>query len=101
MSLFSRLFGAGGGSSKPEPEREAYEGYLITPTPLKDGSAYRLRAEIVPEGGGEPQTIIRADTFQAEEEARAAAVRKAKQVIDEQARLGRGSVSGAQEPNGG
>ena len=82
MPLFSKLFG--GGSSK-EPEPETYQGFRIYPTPEKESGGYRLAARIEKEVGGETrrQHFIRADVFSSEDEARAASVRKAKQLIDE------------------
>lgn len=93
MSLFSRLFGSGVASA-PEPQPEIYKGFAITPTPIREGSRYRLSARIVPEGGGgEGETIIRADTFEDLDAATAASVRKAKQVVDEQHARGRGPAA--------
>ena len=83
MSLFSKLFGGG---SAPEPASETYEGFKITPEPQKDGNQFRLAARIEKEVGGEVKShhLIRADLFQDRDAAAVAAVRKAKQVIDEQ-----------------
>ncbi len=83
MSLFSRLFGGG---SEPPPEPETYKGFAITPTPVKEGSRYRLSAKI--EKDGATQEIVRADVFEDLETANDVAIRKAKQVIDEQERMG-------------
>lgn len=83
MSLFSRLFGGG---SEPEPEPETYKGFSITPTPIREGSKYRLSAKI--EKDGTVQEIVRADVFEDLQTATEVAIRKAKQVIDEQERMG-------------
>ena len=83
MSLFSRLFGGG---PEPTPDPEIYKGFSITPTPVKEGSRYRLAAKI--EKDGAIQEIVRADVFEDLETANDVAIRKAKQVIDEQERMG-------------
>lgn len=80
MSLFKKLFG--GGASSPEAEPETYNGYAITPDPIKEGPIWRLAAKI--EKDGKHHHLIRADTLDSREAAAAAAVAKAKQVIDEQ-----------------
>ena len=80
MSLFSKLFG--GGAAKPESKPETYEGFTITPTPIADGSHYRVSAMI--EKDGKSHTLIRADTLDDLQGANAASIRKAKQMIDEQ-----------------
>ena len=84
MSLFSKLFGGGGSPKTPEPE--TYEGFRIFVEPIKEGSGYRLAARIEKEVGGEVKShrVIRADTFQSEDEARQYSRAKAKQMIDEQ-----------------
>lgn len=79
MSLFSKLFGGG---SQPEPERETYEGFTITPTPAREGSRFRIGATI--EKDGKTHHLIRADMLETLEDANAASLRKAKQMIDEQ-----------------
>ena len=80
MSLLSKLFGGG---AKETVEPETYKGFAITPTPIREGSKYRLSARIERDGV-EVETLIRADTFEGLEAASDASVRKAKQVIDEQ-----------------
>lgn len=83
MSLFSKLFGGG---DTPAPEPETYEGFAIYPDPMPEGRQYRLQARIEKEVGGEVKshTVIRADVFESRDAAEAAAIVKAKQVIDEQ-----------------
>lgn len=84
MSLLSKLFGGGGGGKEPDPV--VYQGYRIIPTPMKEGSEYRLAARIEKDEGGETKAhvLIRADTLGSAEAASDAAVAKAKQVIDQQ-----------------
>lgn len=79
MPFFSKLFG------KPEQkpaESVMYEGYVITPQPMKEGHVYRLSALI--EKDGKTHHLIRADTLPSVEAAHEAAIEKAKQVIDQQ-----------------
>jgi hypothetical protein len=85
MSLFSKLFGGSGGS-EPKIPPETYEGFTITPTPIKESSGYRISARIEKKIDGEVKshTIIRADTIEDPKVATEASLRKAKQVIDEQ-----------------
>lgn len=85
MSLLSRLFGGGGGGAAEQPA-ESYEGFSITPDPIKEGGSWRLAARVEKEIGGETKThrLIRADTFQSADEAASASIAKAKQIIDEQ-----------------
>jgi hypothetical protein len=80
MSLFSKLFGGGG--TAPEPASETYEGYKITPNPAREGSRFRIGATI--EKGDKTHHLIRADMLETQEDANAASIRKAKQMIDEQ-----------------
>jgi hypothetical protein len=84
MSLFSKLFGGSGAPKTPEPEE--YEGFRIIVDPVKEGGGYRLAALIEKEIGGEVKRhrLIRADTFQSQDEARQFSLAKAKQMIDEQ-----------------
>ena len=88
MSLFSRLFGSGSRDDAPEAaaSAETYQGFTITPTPLKDSGGYRLSARIEKEVDGEPKThtLIRADTVNDPDTAASASLAKAKMLIDEQ-----------------
>ena len=81
MSFLKRLFGGG---ETPEPEPEIYNGFRITPTPIAEGSVYRLSAKIEKEVGGETltHTLIRADTVGGLDTATEASRDKARQVID-------------------
>ena len=79
MPLFSKLFGG----AKPEAAPpESYKGFAITPVPEKEANGWRLAARI--EKDGQVHNLIRADVIQSKEEADAASVAKAKQMIDEQ-----------------
>lgn len=79
MALFSKLFGG----SKPDAAPvELYKDCAITPVPQKEGGGWRLAARI--EKDGQEHMLIRADVLQTKEQADAAAIAKAKQVIDEQ-----------------
>ncbi|MEM1078566.1 MAG: HlyU family transcriptional regulator [Pseudomonadota bacterium] len=78
MALFSKLFGK---SEPTGPEAETHEGFTITPQSVKEGGQYRLTAVI--EKDGKSHTLIRADHFGTADEANAAAVTKAKMLIDQ------------------
>jgi len=82
MSLLGRLFGGG---TPEEPTTVDYEGFTITPTPIKEGSKFRLSAKIAREVDGEVKEhiLIRADTLDSQDQADEAAVNKAKQMIDQ------------------
>ena len=84
MSLLSKLFGGGGGSS-PKADPEEYQGFQITASPAKEGSRYRIAATIEKEVGGERKVhnLIRADVLEDYEGACEASVSKAKQLIDQ------------------
>lgn len=88
MSLLSRLFGSKGKSESPKETVQSveYEGFRITPQPMKEPQGYRLCALIEKEVGGVPKShrLIRADTISDAEECAAASVAKAKQMIDQQ-----------------
>lgn len=85
QGLFARIFGLGG-ASKPAVAAEEHNGFAIYPEPVKEGTQWRIAARIEKEVDGEVKVhrLIRADTLESEEAARAASVGKAKQVIDEQ-----------------
>lgn len=84
MSLFSRLFG-----SKPSEEPKAtsleYEGFRITPQPIKEAQGYRLSALIEKEVDGALKShhLIRADTISDFDVCSDAAISKAKQMIEQ------------------
>ena len=84
MGWLSDLFG---GASKPEvPAGEDYNGFHITPQAMKAGTVWHIAARITFDVDGETKVhdLIRADTLQTQEEAAAASVAKAKQLIDQQ-----------------
>jgi len=88
LSRIGSLFGvekADDGARRDE-EMVVYQELRIYPTPISEGGQWRLAAAIV-KGTGEDaveHTLIRADVFSSRDDAVAYAVRKAKQVIDEQ-----------------
>lgn len=88
MSFLKKLFG--GGDSAPKLSKSAasvdYNGYKITPAPMKDGSQFRLAGTIAKEIDGVEKShlLIRADTFPSNESAQEATLKKARYVIDEQ-----------------
>ena len=87
MSLLSRLFGLGGGgkADAPAPRTVEYEGFRITPDPVSEDGGYRLAARIEAEVDGETKAhhLIRADMLRDRDEAEQAAIRKARQMIDQ------------------
>ncbi|MEM9582640.1 MAG: HlyU family transcriptional regulator [Pseudomonadota bacterium] len=85
MSLLSKLFG-GSKSAEPDEKIETYKDFKITPTPIREGSKFRLSARIDKDLNGEARshTLIRADLFGGQDEAAEASVLKARQMIDEQ-----------------
>lgn len=87
MSLFSKLFGGGGGDgAASEVQAIEHEGFAIYPEPVKESNGYRIAARIEKEIGGELKShmLIRADTLDSLDGATEATVNKAKQVINEQ-----------------
>ncbi|MGR3492987.1 MAG: HlyU family transcriptional regulator [Shimia sp.] len=84
MSFWKKLFG-GGGAAPPESTRVEYEGFTITPSPMRDAGKWRVSARIEgPEG--QVHEMIRADTLDSQGAAAEASVLKAKQFIDQQGR---------------
>ncbi len=87
MSLFSRLFGS---KSSPEAPQAAqaieYEGFRITPQPMKEAQGFRLSALIEKDVNGVSKShqLIRADTINDFDACVEASVAKAKQIIDQQ-----------------
>ncbi len=79
MSLFSSLFG---GAKSPRSEPESYEGFTVTPTPIKEGQRFRVSALI--EKDGRSHTLIRADVVEDIDTANTISLAKARQMIDEQ-----------------
>jgi hypothetical protein len=86
MSFLRKLFGLSGGSETAAGDAVEHEGYQIRPTPMPEGSQFRLAAVISKPFGAETREyrLIRADVFSSRDEAAEAAIRKAKLVIKEQ-----------------
>ncbi|QYK41124.1 MAG: hypothetical protein KF887_17350 [Paracoccaceae bacterium] len=83
MSFWKRLFGAKPDAADAAPAPgEDYNGFRITPTPIREGGQFRVSARI--EKDGRRHDLIRADTMASADEAAAASLRKARQIIDEQ-----------------
>lgn len=89
-SFFSKLFGGGKAASDdgpaPRGDPVPYEGFTIRPAPERAGDQWRLVGVIIKQGeeGELERTFLRADTFASREDAEAQAIRKGKQIIDEQ-----------------
>ena len=83
--FFSRLFGGGGAGASPSVKPEEYKGYRIYPEPIREGSRWRIAARIEKDVGGETKVhqLIRADTLESEDSARAETMTKAQMVIDQ------------------
>ncbi len=88
MSFLRKLFGGGGGAREEAAGEETIEhnGFQIRATPFKEGGQFQTCAVITKEIDGDVKEhrLIRADRFPALDDAVAASVRKAKQMIDEQ-----------------
>lgn len=84
MSLWSRLFGGGGGQdpSGPSAPPEAYQGYDIHAEPIREGTRWRICARILKDG--REHRMIRADTLDDRDAAASASLTKAKSLIDQQ-----------------
>ncbi|MEM7249916.1 MAG: HlyU family transcriptional regulator [Pseudomonadota bacterium] len=83
----NKLLGRGAGTSAAAAvEPTAYEGFHIIPTPQSAGGQWRLAGRIIKATEGEPleYAFVRADTFANRDEAVAFAIRKGKQLVDEQ-----------------
>lgn len=87
MSLWKKLFG-GGGAAKEEPPLDPveYKGFVIRPAPFVEGGQYQVCGLIAREIDGElkEHRFIRADRFASRDDAVDIALRKARQMIDEQ-----------------
>ena len=89
MSFLSKLFG-GGDSAKDRSAKAVveadYEGFHIATTPMDEGGQFRVSALITKTVNGEEKShrLIRADVCSSAQEASDMAMRKAKQIIDEQ-----------------
>ena len=77
----------GGDSAAPSADAVEHEGYTIQPAARREGGQWLTVGVIYKEfEGGEvkEQQFIRADFYSSKEEADACAVRKGKQIIEEQ-----------------
>ena len=88
-SFFSRLFGKAATSdteASVAPEAIEYEGYSIRATPQRAGDQWRLAGVIIKSSacGDLRREFIRADTFASRDDAEQFAIRKGKQIVDEQ-----------------
>ncbi len=86
MSLLSRLFGSKSKSESPvKTTTVEYQGFRITPEPMKEPQGYRLCAVIEKEVAGtlKSHRLIRADTIADVDQCNEAAIAKAKQMIDQ------------------
>lgn len=91
-SIISRVFA----SLSKEPTKDSlgtqrgepvsYEGLIIHAAPEREGDRWRLAGVIIKKVGDRnlERTFVRADTFSSAEDAEVFAIRKAKQIIDEQ-----------------
>lgn len=87
MSFFSALKSMLSGSGSQEPVVESFpsvehEGFTITPTPMQEGSQYRICGEITK--GDKSHTFIRADMLSSADSCAEEMIRKARQMIDQQ-----------------
>ena len=89
-SFLSRIFNSltGQSSDSQEQKREAavvYNGLSIYAVPIKEKRHWRMAGVIVKEteNGDLERSFTRADTFASVDEAKAFAIRKGKQIIDE------------------
>lgn len=92
MSFLKRLFGGGGGagseaeSSAVPAERQEHKGFSIAATPYKVEGQFQTCGVISKEidGAQKQHRFVRADRFSSQQEATDMALRKARQIIDEQ-----------------
>ncbi|WP_306029326.1 HlyU family transcriptional regulator [Stappia sp. MMSF_3263] len=90
--VFGRLFGGlfgGGGKAAPRARHPIveYKGFLVTPAPTARDGQWQVAGSIAQTGeDGETRShdFIRADLMPSEEQAAEFAIRKARQIIDEQ-----------------
>lgn len=85
--FLKRLFGGEGATGAPDPASAVeYKGYRILPMVRAQGGQYLTCALIEKEfpDGPRRHELIRADTHASPDDAKAFAIHKARQVIDEQ-----------------
>jgi len=88
-SFFSKLFGGGSDKGDSVPVRGdpiSYAGLTIQAAPVSAEGQWRLAGYIVKEtaDGNLERNFLRADLFASKEEAETFAIRKGRQIIDEQ-----------------
>lgn len=88
LDSIRNLFGGGGSGAVPQAANapEVYKDCRIHAEPIAEGGQWRLAGRIV-KGEGEAARehhFVRADIFSSRDEAEAAAMRKARRIIDEQ-----------------
>ena len=88
-SFFSKILGGGSADKDEVAERGdpvSYEGLTIRAAPERAGDQWRLVGVIIKQDGERAleRVYLRADTFPTREEAESFAIRKGKQIIDEQ-----------------
>lgn len=97
-SFLSRIFGGRRGEepSSASHESETYKQCTITPTPMREGSQWRISGTIskVVDGETRERTFIRADLFNSADECASFTVRKAQQIIDQNPGLFSGGPTG-------
>lgn len=86
MSLLDIIKGCFGEAAAKQPaptvEAENYQGFLITPAPIKKGDLYRVAATICK--GEQTHQLIRADEMSNLQECTELSLRKARLMIDQQ-----------------
>ncbi len=82
-----------GGSSHSS---ESYKDCTITPTPMREGSQWRISGRITKDVDGETieRTFIRADLFASQDECASFTIRKARQIVDQNPSLFSGDKTG-------
>jgi hypothetical protein len=84
---FLRGIFKGGGQARPEMDVEPveHEGFTVRPTPMRDGSSWRVCGEISMEVDGALRThrFLRADTFPERQAAIDTTILKARRIIEE------------------
>lgn len=93
-NLFSRLSG-GTQQTTDDAEhevaaRESYKGFELQAAPIREGKTWRVAGAVVDTTAGDAgrQDFVRADTCASLDDAVAISLRKARQIVDEQAARG-------------
>lgn len=97
-SFLKKIFGGKGGdeATAPSHQSETYKDCTITPTPMREGSQWRISGAITKTVDGETRerTFIRADLFGSQDECASFTIRKAQQIIDQNPALFAGGKTG-------